>query len=104
MLLLLQYQFWEQHGKVRQLRSAVDSQAEENERLTQRNTELIAEVEDLRAGEQAVEERARSQLGLIGAGEQFIQLVPESVFEESQTDRSTQASEANVEGASDRSK
>lgn len=81
---LLQYQFWQQYGKVRQLQRAVDAQLLQNDQLAKRNAELIAEVEDLRAGDEAVEERARSQLGLIGKNEQFIQLVPEKVFQQSQ--------------------
>ena len=44
--------------------------------LAQRNRELQAEVEDLRQGLEAVEERARSELGLIKQDEEFYQVVP----------------------------
>jgi cell division protein FtsB len=50
----------------------------ENRTLEQRNRELQAEVEDLRQGLDAVEERARSELGMIKEGEAFYQVVPES--------------------------
>ena len=48
----------------------------ENESLAQRNRELQAEVEDLRQGLEAVEERARSELGMIKENEEFYQVVP----------------------------
>jgi cell division protein FtsB len=54
----------------------VEQQALENEMLAQRNRELQAEVEDLRQGLEAVEERARSELGLIKENEEFYQVVP----------------------------
>ena len=52
------------------------AQEEENEMLSARNRELRAEVEDLRERLDAVEERARSELGLIKEGEEFYQVVP----------------------------
>ena len=51
-------------------------QTEKNTALETRNAELRAEVEDLRERLQAVEERARSELGLIKEGEEFYQVVP----------------------------
>lgn len=47
----------------------------ENEGLDQRNDALAAEVEDLKSGEAAVEERARSELGMIRPGEVFYRVV-----------------------------
>jgi len=61
---------------VRRLEQRVEEQTEENEALAQRNRELQAEVEDLRQGLEAVEERARSELGLIKENEEFYQVVP----------------------------
>jgi cell division protein FtsB len=61
------------------LEHRVEEQARENEALAQRNRELQAEVEDLRQGLGAVEERARSELGLIGENEEFYQVVPGEV-------------------------
>jgi len=61
---------------VRRLEQRVEEQARENEALAQRNRQLQADVEDLRQGLEAVEERARSELGLIKDNEEFYQVVP----------------------------
>ncbi len=74
-LLLLQVQLWRQFVEVRDLRGLVEQQQVENETLIQRNDALAAEVEDLRAGLEAIEERARSELGLIRDGEEFFLIV-----------------------------
>lgn len=47
----------------------------ENSELERRNNELKAEVVDLQTGLQAVEERARSELGLVKQDETFIQII-----------------------------
>lgn len=78
-LILLQMKMWFGEGgfrDVRRLEQRVEEQARENETLAQRNRELQAEVEDLRQGLEAVEERARSELGLIKENEEFYQVVP----------------------------
>lgn len=72
---LLQVQLWRQYSEVRTLRALVEQQQVENEDLERRNAALAAEVEDLRAGLEAVEERARSELGLIRDGEAFFLIV-----------------------------
>jgi cell division protein FtsB len=80
-LILLQLKLWLGEGgyrEVSQLQQKVEDQAQENRTLEQRNRELQAEVEDLRQGLDAVEERARSELGMIKEGEAFYQVVPES--------------------------
>ncbi len=80
-LVLLQYRLWLSHDGVREvgrLRSAVAAQQAENGRLAQRNRELAAEVHDLKNGMAALEERARSELGMIGANETYYQVVPRS--------------------------
>ena len=59
----------------RELQHTVDEQRAENARLQQRNDALTAEVEDLKSGETAVEERARSELGMIKPGETFYRVV-----------------------------
>ncbi len=53
----------------------------ENQQLEQRNNELKAEVIDLQTGLQAVEERARSELGLVKEDETFIQIIEEKLQE-----------------------
>jgi cell division protein FtsB len=79
LLLLLQFKMWFGEGgyrDVQRLTQRVEEQARENEALAQRNQELQAEVEDLRQGLEAIEERARSELGMVKENEEFYQLVP----------------------------
>ena len=79
LLLALQYKLWFGEGgyrDVQRLALRVEEQARENEVLAQRNRELQAEVEDLRQGLEAIEERARSELGMIKEDEEFYQVVP----------------------------
>jgi cell division protein FtsB len=78
-VLLLQYRLWLSTDGVQELSRlsvAVDKQKEENSELTARNGQLVAEVADLKAGMAAIEERARSELGMIGRNETFYQVVP----------------------------
>src|SRR5690606_18899394 len=78
MLAFLQYRLWlgeGGRGSVAVLAERVEQQAHENEGLQQRNDALAAEVEDLKSGEAAVEERARSELGMIKPGETFYRVV-----------------------------
>jgi cell division protein FtsB len=79
LLLALQVKLWfgeGGHSDVNRLALRVEEQARENEVLAQRNRELQAEVEDLRQGLHAVEERARSELGMVKENEEFYQVVP----------------------------
>ena len=79
LLVALQLKMWFGEGgyrDVQRLALRVEEQARENETLAQRNRELQAEVEDLRQGLEAIEERARSELGLIKEDEEFYQVVP----------------------------
>lgn len=78
LLIGLQFKLWTGNGSMRDvdsLRAAVKKQTDENDRLRQRNQSLAADVDDLKHGEQAVEARARSELGLIKPGETFYQVV-----------------------------
>jgi len=78
LLVLLQYKLWLGEGgytDVLRLEQRVAQQAEENELLEKRNRELEAEVADLRQGLDAIEERARSELGMIKDEEEFYQVV-----------------------------
>src|SRR5512139_466211 len=79
LLLVLQYRIWIARDGVRevlQLRDAVAAQRTENERLQERNRQLAAEVRDLKQGFAALEEQARSELGLISSSEPYYQVVP----------------------------
>jgi len=75
----LQYRLWLSGDGVREvarLSEAVERQKADNEELVARNEQMIAEVSDLKAGMAAIEERARSELGMIGRNETFYQVVP----------------------------
>lgn len=77
-LMLLQYRVWlSDHGnrEVTRLGSAVELQAAANVEQRERNRQLVAEVNDLKGGLTALEERARSELGMVGASETFYQVV-----------------------------
>lgn len=74
----LQYTLWLGNGGQREvaaLRGQVATQQAENLKLHERNDALAAEVEDLKSGEAAVEERARSELGMVKPGETFYRVV-----------------------------
>ena len=78
LLALLQYQLWFGVGSVpaaMRLRSQAEGQAAENAGLAKRNAALQAEVADLKQGQAAIEERARSELGMVKKGESFYQIV-----------------------------
>ena len=77
----LQYTLWlgnGGHSEVAALRQQVATQQAENLRLEERNGALAAEVEDLKSGEAAVEERARSELGMVKPGETFYRVVEDA--------------------------
>lgn len=74
----LQYRLWFSEGswgEVTGLQNQVAHQKRDNEGLQERNNALAAEVEDLKSGEEAIEERARSELGMIKPGEKFYRVV-----------------------------
>ena len=78
-LILLQINLWfGDYGLLRLwgLRKDIDNQKQENTELTTRNETLHAEVVELKEGKEALEERARSQLGMIKEGEVFYRVVP----------------------------
>lgn len=74
----LQYPLWFGKGswlKVWEVDQALAKQLEENRRLEARNAALEADVKDLKTGYEAIEERARSELGMIKQDEIFFQLL-----------------------------
>jgi len=78
MLAVLQYDLWVGDGSmasVWHLRDTISAQKAENGRLKARNDTLAAEVTDLKGGLSAIEERARSELGMIKKDETFVQIV-----------------------------
>ncbi|GAB3053800.1 cell division protein FtsB [Stenotrophomonas tumulicola] len=81
LLAWLQYRFWfgpGNSGEVMTLEAQVEHQNRDNDGLQQRNDALAAEVQDLKEGQSAIEERARSELGMIKPGEKFYRVVEDA--------------------------
>jgi cell division protein FtsB len=80
LIVLLQYPLWLGKGswlKVWEIDQQVTRQHEINQKLQMRNAALDAEVRDLKQGHEAIEERARSELGMIKQNEIFFHIVNE---------------------------
>ena len=80
LFLVLQYDLWIGEGSLRtvwRLKEDITIQKKENKKIAQRNDSLLAEVNDLKKGDAAIEERARNELGMIKKGETYIQVVTE---------------------------
>ena len=78
LLVLLQYRLWFGDAGVREvnrLQAEIEHQRAENDLLRERNRTLAAEVQDLKKGTTAIEERARTDLGMVGESETFYQVV-----------------------------
>lgn len=76
---LIQYPLWLGKGgwfRVWELQEEVAGQRETNESLRARNAALQAEVKDLETGTEAIEERARGELGMMRDGEVFVHILP----------------------------
>ena len=95
LLLGLQYKLWIDEDGVREvwrLTRQVEAYEHEIEVLRERNNALAAEVIDLKSGLGAIEERARSDLGMIREGETFFHLIGEGEDEEDKILRQSPAS------------
>ena len=78
LIVLIQAPLWLGKGgwlRVAQLEDSVDKEKAKNGELESRNSTLAAEVKDLKQGTEAVEERARYELGLVKRDEVFFQVV-----------------------------
>ena len=78
LLLLIQFPLWLGKGgwlRVGELESQVDTAQKKTEELKARNDKLNSEVTDLKDGTGAVEERARTELGMIKQNEIFVQIL-----------------------------
>jgi len=78
LFILLQYDLWVGEGSLTaawKLDKSISLQQRQNERLKERNNALDAEVKDLKSGLQAIEERSRSELGMIKEDETFFQVI-----------------------------
>lgn len=83
LLLLIQYPLWMGKGgffRARELSLQLEAAQEKNEEYRQRNAKLASEVRDLEVGTEAIEERARYELGMIKKDEIFIQVIDTSKF------------------------
>jgi len=90
LIALLQYPLWLGKGswlKVWEVNQQVITQHETNQQLKIRNAVLDAEVRDLKQGHDAIEERARSELGMIKQDEIFFQVLESNENNASQADR-----------------
>lgn len=79
-LVLLQYPLWFGSGgvfAVWRLNREIAAQQQENAQLKDRNEALEADVDDLKQGLEAIEERARTELGMVKKGEVFYQVIEE---------------------------
>jgi len=78
LILLIQYPLWLGKGgwlRVSDMDRQLEAQHAKNRQLETRNTGLAAEVRDLKQGTEAIEERARYELGMIRGDEVFFQLI-----------------------------
>ena len=78
LLALLQYRLWLGDNSLPEyfgLQKQIASQQESNDKLKARNQVLKEEIIDLRSGTEALEERARNELGLVKQGETFYRIV-----------------------------
>jgi cell division protein FtsB len=75
---VLQYRLWVGDGsleELRALRAQIADYRAEMQRMEARNLALAAEVQDLKTGLATIEDRARSELGMIQRGEVFLQVI-----------------------------
>jgi cell division protein FtsB len=80
LIVLIQYPLWLGKGgwlTAWRLENKLDGEKDKTEQLLRRNAGLAAEVRDLKQGTEAIEERARYELGMIRGDEVFFQIVPE---------------------------
>lgn len=74
----LQYHLWWGKNGIEDyfaVTAVAESVAQANEKLHQRNQQMYAEIADLKRGQEAIEERARNELGMIKPGETFFRIV-----------------------------
>ncbi len=79
LLVLLQYRLWSGKNSIPDYltrKQEVHDQALQNANLVQRNALLKADISDLKIGLEAIEERARNELGLVKEGETFYRILP----------------------------
>lgn len=86
-LVALQYRLWISEGSLSHraaLQEQIDQKQAENSRFRERNAVLAVEVDALKSGMDAIEERAREQMGMIKEGETFFMILESKKQEASQ--------------------
>ena len=81
-ILILQYRLWIGDGSlahIHRLEGQIAQQQAENERIKTQNALLSAQVSALKEGRDAIEERARKQMGMIKEGETFYMIIDEPI-------------------------
>ena len=76
--LMIQFDIWLKDDgfyHVKELEQMIGNQVEENKRLKLRNEQLQREIEELKSGTESIEEKARTDLGMIKEGEEFYLIV-----------------------------
>ena len=76
--LIIQFDIWVKDdglNRVKKLEQMINSQSEKNQRLKLRNQQLEREIEELKSGTESIEEKARTDLGMIKEGEEFYLIV-----------------------------
>ncbi len=76
--LMIQFDIWFKDDgfyRVNELEQMIGNQVEENKRLKLRNEQLEREIEELKSGTESIEEKARTDLGMIKEGEEFYLIV-----------------------------
>ena len=76
--LMIQFDIWlkdDGFSRVKELEQMIDSQTEENQKLKLRNEQLEQELEELKTGTESIEEKARTDFGMIKEGEEFYLIV-----------------------------
>ena len=76
--LMIQFDIWfKEDGfyRVKELEQMIGNQVEENKRLKLRNEQLEREIDELKSGTESIEEKARTDLGMIKEGEEFYLIV-----------------------------
>ena len=76
--LMIQFDIWFKDDgfyRVKELEQMIGNQVEENVRLKLRNEQLEREIEELKSGTESIEEKARTDLGMIKEGEEFYLIV-----------------------------
>ena len=76
--LMIQFDIWfkdDGFNRLKELEQMIGNQVEENKRLKLRNEQLEREIEELKSGTESIEEKARTDLGMIKEDEEFYLIV-----------------------------